>query len=153
MFIPTNDAPYDVQTGCNVHRNVNSGSQSLDDQLTQAETISEVAVKTVVVDLGYRGQHETGAKVIHRGRKLSNREKTRLKRRSTIEAMIGHMKNDGLLGRCCLKGVLGDALHAILCGIGHNLRLIRNYWKALILSLYLSLIVERDSHYKAIVAF
>ena len=46
--------------------------------------------------------------------------------------MIGHMKNDGLLDRCHLKGLLGDALHAILCGIGHNLRLLRAHWAALL---------------------
>jgi len=34
------------------------------------------------------------------------------------------MKNDGRLGRNWLKGVWGDALHAMLCGAGHNLRMI-----------------------------
>jgi IS5 family transposase len=33
------------------------------------------------------------------------------------------MKKDGKLGRNYLKGVIGDKLNAILCGIGHNLRL------------------------------
>jgi IS5 family transposase len=31
---------------------------------------------------------------------------------------------DGRLGRNRLKGQLGDAMHAVLCGAGHNLRLI-----------------------------
>lgn len=100
---------------------------TLDDMLQQTETITDVEVKTAAVDLGYRGKHETQAKVIHRGRKLSKREKKRLRRRSTIEAMIGHMKNDGLLGRCHLKGKDGDAIHALLCGIGHNVRLLLNF--------------------------
>lgn len=34
------------------------------------------------------------------------------------------MKMDGRLGRNPLKGALGDALHAVLCGAGHNLRLL-----------------------------
>jgi IS5 family transposase len=38
--------------------------------------------------------------------------------------MIGHMKNDRLLYRNWLKETLGDALHAVLCGAGHNLRMI-----------------------------
>jgi len=38
--------------------------------------------------------------------------------------MIGQMKCDGLLNRNWLKGATGDALHAILCGTGHNLRMI-----------------------------
>ena len=47
-----------------------------------------------------------------------------IKRRSAIEPTIGHMKMDGRLGRNPLKGALGDALHAVMCGAGHNLRLI-----------------------------
>ena len=47
-----------------------------------------------------------------------------IKRRSAIEPMIGHMKNEGLLRRNWLRGSLGDALHAVLCGAGHNLRMI-----------------------------
>lgn len=47
-----------------------------------------------------------------------------IKRRSAIEPTIGHMKMDGRLGRNPLKGALGDALHAVLCGAGHNLRLL-----------------------------
>jgi IS5 family transposase len=34
------------------------------------------------------------------------------------------MKHDGRLRRNWLKGALGDALHAMLCGAGHNLRMI-----------------------------
>ena len=44
----------------------------------------------------------------------------------TIEPTIGHMKNDGKLRRNWLKGTLGDAIHAVLCGAGHNIRLIIN---------------------------
>ena len=91
---------------------------TLVDQLQQAETLSGVAAKTVAVDLGYRGWHATDAQIIHRGKKLSKRQKKRLRRRSVIEAMIGHMKNEGLLSRCHLKGLEGDANHAILCGVG-----------------------------------
>ena len=105
---------------------------TLDDALQQAETITEVAIKDAAVDLGYRGQHDSPAKVIHRGRKLSKREKKRLKRRSMLEAMIGHMKSDGLLDRCHLWGSDGDAIHTILCGIGHNLRLLLNFLRELL---------------------
>jgi IS5 family transposase len=38
--------------------------------------------------------------------------------------MIGHMKNDGRLTRCPLKGTDGDAIFAVLCGCGHNIRMI-----------------------------
>ena len=45
-------------------------------------------------------------------------------RRSAIEPAIGHMKNEGKLRRNWLKGSLGDALNAVLCGAGHNLRML-----------------------------
>ncbi|NVK29352.1 MAG: IS5 family transposase, partial [Gammaproteobacteria bacterium] len=102
---------------------------TLDDQLQQVETISGTAVKTVAVDLGYRSKHHlTTADVIHRGRKLDAEQKQRLRRRNAIEAIIGHMKQDDWLGRCYLKGPRGDAINALLCGIGQNLRFLRNYW-------------------------
>ncbi|MGF6605943.1 hypothetical protein OKW45_000843 [Paraburkholderia sp. WSM4175] len=34
------------------------------------------------------------------------------------------MKTDGRLDRNWLKGALADAIHAVLCGAGHNLRTI-----------------------------
>ena len=109
---------------------------TLDDMLQHSQTITSTAAKTVVVDLGYRGKHDTKADVIHRGRKLSKRQKKRLRRRSSLEAIIGHMKVDGLLERCHLKGAAGDAIHAILCGIGHNLRQMRAFWAQLLFWLW-----------------
>jgi len=50
--------------------------------------------------------------------------KAMIKRRSAIEPIIGHMKTDGKFGKNWLKGALGDAMHAVLCGAGHNLRMI-----------------------------
>jgi IS5 family transposase len=113
---------------------------TLDDALQQAETISGMAIKTAAVDLGYRGRHRSIAEIIHRGKKLSKGQKKRLRRRSMLEAMIGHMKNDGLLDKCHLKGKLGDAIHAILCGVGHNLRLLYNFWAAKLLKLLFPLL-------------
>jgi IS5 family transposase len=36
--------------------------------------------------------------------------------------VIGHLKTDGHLGRCHLKGREGDAANVILTAVGHNLR-------------------------------
>ncbi|MDR5825934.1 hypothetical protein QCE64_36285, partial [Caballeronia sp. LZ043] len=47
-----------------------------------------------------------------------------IRRRSAIEPAIGHMKTNGRLDRNWLKGALGDAIHAVLCGAGYNLRMI-----------------------------
>jgi len=55
-----------------------------------------------------------------------------LRRRSAIEPEIGHMKTDGRLARCGLKGPIGDTLFAVLCGCGHNLRKILAHLRALL---------------------
>ena len=47
-----------------------------------------------------------------------------IRRRSAIEPAIGHMKVDGKPDRNWLKGALDDAMHAVLCGAGYNLRMI-----------------------------
>ena len=53
-----------------------------------------------------------------------------LKRRQLIKPIFGHLKADGLLDRNWLKGKLRDAMHVILCGAGHNLRMILAHLRA-----------------------
>jgi IS5 family transposase len=42
------------------------------------------------------------------------------------------MKSDGRLARCPLKGTWGDAIFAVLCACGHNLRKILNHIRKLL---------------------
>lgn len=42
------------------------------------------------------------------------------------------MKSDGRLARCPLKGTFGDAVFAVLCGCGHNIRKILAHLRALL---------------------
>ena len=78
------------------------------------------------MDKGYRGIAVPGVTIWRSGQKrgVTPSIKKAIYRRSAIEPAIGHMKNDGRLRRNWLKGALGDALHAMLCGAGHNLRMI-----------------------------
>ena len=78
------------------------------------------------MDKGYRGVEVEGVHILRSGQRrgITRTLKAMIKRRSAIEPAIGHMKMDGRLGRNPLKGALGDALHAVMCGAGHNLRLI-----------------------------
>jgi IS5 family transposase len=62
--------------------------------------------------------------------------KRELRRHSAIEPVIGHMKTDGHLGRCHLKGRDGDAANVVLTAVGHNLRLVLT-WLRLLLRLIL----------------
>jgi transposase, IS5 family len=80
----------------------------------------------VIVDLGFRGvdADNPGVQIIHRGkyRSLTNQQRRWLKRRQAIEPMIGHAKSDNRMERCWLPGALGDALHALSCAAGYNIR-------------------------------
>lgn len=77
-------------------------------------------------------------------RGMTRRLKAELKRRSAIEPTIGHMKNDGRLGRNWLKGALGERLHAVLCGAGHNLRMILRKLRLLFALVFVGLLVEQQ---------
>ena len=99
-------------------------------QLAQTARITGVTPERIYVDRGYRG-HDAPEKnkVFISGQKglLSPTIKRELKRRSAVEPVIGHMKDDGHLGRCFLKGSEGDAVNAILAATGHNLRLLARW--------------------------
>ena len=64
-----------------------------------------------------------------------------LRRRSAIEAVIGHCKTDGHLGRNFLQGRLGDHINAVMSAVGYNLRLILKW-----LSKILCLIIRVPRH-------
>ena len=100
---------------------------TLAETLEQAEILSGVAAKRCYVDRGYKGAEICGVKIFRSGQRrgVNTRAlKRELKRRSAIEAVIGHMKTDGRMERCRLKGALGDALNAVLVAAGHNIRLL-----------------------------
>jgi transposase, IS5 family len=63
-------------------------------------------------------------KVLVAGQKrgVPKKEKPWMGRRNSVEHIIGHLKSDGKLRRCFLKGVLGDAINVTLSACGQNLR-------------------------------
>jgi IS5 family transposase len=101
----------------------------LNEQLEQTAILLEDVGRTpkeVVVDLGFRGVDADNptVEIIHRGKfkSLTKPQRRWLKRRQAVEPAIGHLKSDNRMDRCWLKGSLGDALHAVLCAAGYNLR-------------------------------
>jgi transposase, IS5 family len=58
--------------------------------------------------------------------------KRELRRRSAVEPVIGHLKAEGHLGRCYLKGRAGDAANAILSAVGYNFRRILAWLRLLL---------------------
>ena len=97
---------------------------TLAQQIEQAGILTGRQPKIAIVDLGYRGRTVEGTEILHRGKakRLTRRQWCWLKRRQTIEPIIGHVKNDCGMRRSRLKGVNGDAIHAVACAAGYNLR-------------------------------
>jgi transposase, IS5 family len=116
--------------------------QTLAPALAQVERLTGLAPERCYVDRGYRGHGVSGATAVvvaGRRRGITPTMQRELRRRAAIEAMIGHMKLDGRLARNHLKGAVGDAIHALLSGAGHNLRLILRHLARLLRALLLAL--------------
>ena len=93
---------------------------TLPEALEQVTTLTGQTPALAVVDRGYRGHGVATTQILISGtrRGLTPALKRLLRRRSAIEPEIGHMKTDGRLSRCPLKGTTGDAVFAVLCGCG-----------------------------------
>ena len=105
---------------------------TLKEALDQVTILTDQRPDLAVVDRGYRGHGVEATRVLISGtrRGLTPKLLADLRRRSAIEVEIGHMKTDGRLSRCPLKGTIGDALFAALCACGHNIRKILAHLRA-----------------------
>jgi len=103
--------------------------------IEETERLTGREIERIYADKGYRG-HDAAKprRVFISGQKrgVFGAIKRELRRRSAIEPVIGHMKTEGHLGRCYLKGRLGDAVNAILTAAGHNLRLLLRWLSRLL---------------------
>src|SRR6202166_1756236 len=108
--------------------------------IEDTERLTGRQIERAYVDKGYRGHDASNPhRVFISGQKrgVFGAIKRELRRRSAIEPVIGHMKAEGHLGRCYLKGTAGDAANAILTAVGHNLRLVLA-WLRILLCLILA---------------
>lgn len=125
---------------------------TLAEQLEQVRILTEdtgASPKQAVVDLGFRGVDAANPdiEIIHRGRfkSLTDLQRRWLKRRPAVEPAIGHLKHDNGMDRCWLQGAKGDAVHAVLCAAGYNIRwllraIVRLGLKGLLLRLIATLV-------------
>ena len=123
--------------------------------LEQVEILTDQRPDLAVVDRGYRGHGETQTRVLISGTRRAMTPKliADLRRRSAVEAEIGHMKTDGRLSRCPLKGTSGDAPFAVLCACGHNIRKILAHlraWLAWIVATILNAAYHPGRQYQAV---
>jgi len=90
--------------------------------LEQLERIIGRSPEEGYTDAGYKGHKVKNVRVILSGQKrgITDKIKKNMRRRAVIEPIIGHAKNDGLLGRNWLKGRKGDQLNALFAAIGSS---------------------------------
>ncbi len=109
-----------------IHGNPYDG-HTLKESLAQAQLVTGWRPRHAYCDKGYRGSPKVMGKTeIHlTGRKKKSMTASEWKwyrRRSAIEPIIGHAKQDHRMYRNFLKGEVGDKINAILAGCGFNLR-------------------------------
>jgi len=103
--------------------------------IAETEALTGREIERAYVDKGYVGHDAPKpGRVFKSGQKrgVHGQIKKELRRRSAIEAVIGHCKCDGHLGRNFLKGRLGDRINAVMSAVGYNLRLILKWLSKLL---------------------
>jgi IS5 family transposase len=108
---------------------------TLADVIEETQALTGREVERAYADKGYRGHDAPKPlRVYLSGQKrgVHGAIKKELRRRSAIEAVIGHMKTDGHLARNYLKGRHGDHANAVLTAVGYNFRLILKWLRALL---------------------
>lgn len=114
--------------GVQAHHGNPYDGHTLEEMIAKIEEGAGRLPKHVYCDRGYRGHAYEGSANIHivgqsRGRKKTTLwEKMWRRRRSAIEPVIGHLKQDNRMGRNFLKGMEGDRINAILAAAAANMR-------------------------------
>jgi transposase, IS5 family len=86
-----------------------------------------VTLNRILADAGYRGHNappDYRFKVYTAGqkRRMTGHIRRQLRRRSAVEPVIGHLKDDHRMDRNYLAHRLGDANNAVLAAVGYNFR-------------------------------
>ncbi len=108
---------------------------TLKEVIEETEVLTGREIERVYVDKGYVGHSAPKPlRVFRSGQKrgVHGQIRKELRRRSAIEAVIGHCKTDGHLDRNFLKGRLGDQINAVMSAVGYNMRLILKWLRKLL---------------------
>lgn len=99
----------------------------------------------MIADAGYRGHNapeDRKLRVFTQGqkRRLTPAIKREMKRRSAVEPVIGHLKNEHRMGRNYLAHRKGDASNAVLSAAGYNFRRLIAWFRVLLFKCLTALI-------------
>jgi IS5 family transposase len=98
------------------------GGRTLRWVLEETEALTGREIEPVYVDKGYVGHDASKPRRVFRSERkhgVHGQIKKELRRRSAIEAMIGHCKSDGHLDHNHLNGRQGDQINAVMRPAGY----------------------------------
>ena len=120
---------------------------TLRNAIEETEALTGREIERVYVDKGYRGHSAPKPlRVFKSGQKrgVHGQIKRELRRRSAIEAVIGHCKTDGHLSRNFLKGHDGDRINAVMSAVGYNIRLILKWIRLLLCEIIAAIVAAMN---------
>ena len=96
-----------------------------------------MAYSRILADAGYRGHnaaesHKLRVFTSGQKRRVTPAIKRQMRRRSAVEPVIGHLKNEHRMDRNYLAGPHGDAINAVLAAAGYNFSLLLNWFRQLL---------------------
>jgi IS5 family transposase len=94
-------------------------------------------IERMIADAGYRGHNappDYKLRVFTSGqkRRVTPQIKREMRRRSAVEPVIGHLKDDHRMGRNYLAHRAGDAANAVLAAAGYNFSLLLRWLRLLL---------------------
>jgi len=104
-------------------------------------------IARMIADAGYRGHnappdHKLRVFTAGQKRRVTPQIKREMKRRSAVEPVIGHLKEEHRMGRNYLAHCKGDAANAILAAAGYNFRRLIRWLRLLLFKILSALIGE-----------
>ena len=103
---------------------------TVQDALKQIKRIIGKQPEILIADRGYKGQKEFGkTRLLTPSVPLKTdsqndqrKQRIRFRKRAGLEVTISHLKQHFRMGKCYLKGELGDQINVILAAAAYNLR-------------------------------
>ena len=110
-----------------------------------------VTLDRIIADAGYRGHNAPAThkfKVYTSGQKrgMTPAIKRLMKRRSAVEPVIGHAKNEHRMDNNRLAGSDGDAANAVLAGAGYNFSLLAKWLRDFLRQILAALLAPATSN-------
>ena len=106
-------------------------SKTIPEALEQYERLNGTLPKKVFIDRGYRGKPEyrtTKICVLKPDKNITKVQIKKYRKRTAIDPVIGHLKQDYRLCRNYLKGILGDNINLIVAAAAMNFKRRMNLW-------------------------